>query len=94
MEGRPYFVPRRRRRRKFKNPVAPNPLANIQNEMVPLETNHVGRDMYENNEMFGNSKFDSFLQSNFDKAFFEMLQVNLEMMEVANHFLADYSSVE
>lgn len=93
LEGRPYFVPRRRRRKKFKSPAAPIPFTNIQNDLVSNERNEVGRrDMLENNGLFGNSKFDAFLQANYEKAFFEMLQGHLEMMNVANHFLADYSS--
>lgn len=94
MEGRPYFVPRRRRKKKIKSSTNPIPFTNIKNDLVSSEPNQVSRDMLENNGLFGNSKFDAFLQANYEKAFFEMLQGHLEMMDVANHFLADYSALE
>lgn len=93
MQGKPYFVPSRRR--KYESPTTPNLFPNSQHHEIVNNEGNETIDIIDNSNVIENSKYDAFLQASFaDKKFLEMLQLNLEMLEVANHFLADYSLLE
>ncbi|KAL1458569.1 hypothetical protein WDU94_008707 [Cyamophila willieti] len=84
-----YYIPQRRRRNHSSlsnNLLSPS-------EILPIDSS--AKEIQNNSNSLETSKYEAFLQANFfDKNFLELLQVNLEMLEVANHFLADYSLSE
>lgn len=81
MQGTPYYIPHRRRRTMFPK---------LNTEIIPSNTPDVSMELAESSNLPDNIKLEAFIQANF----LEMLQTNLEMLEVANHFLADYSISE